>query len=616
MHSSFSIKVILSSVLLLFSISLQAQVKFTYLGQYNALGVPDNLETTSDVIGQDFLNDISTALPEKKPVPDFHPEYIVQKNETDIVLKAGADLWITFVNEGAGFTNALGFYTYPASSPPKTTADIKTRTIVFPNVSAEGSGGGLKTGNKVYLGWFDANTAVGWFVVADAFKDGKMTQGKYILYSEAALNPEKTENLKPHTVLLKDANRAKLILGFEDVLRDQGSDQDFNDLTFYITASPYDAVKTEDVVAITNPATNPKDTMKPAKIEPAILVANPNTTNVTIDNKVNNTTGQNGTGGSTTNSTNTTNNVNTGTNTSTNTNSNNTTTNNTANTNTNSNNTTIINNTTVINKSGGGGNRNSGGNTNANTNVNTTNTTGTTNNTTVASGITVCNRDGIALPNFTTLKTTIKGQTVESNKPMVIKQAVKTKKVTVSQVKEMIKLISVEQYKLDMAKYLFDFTCDKSNYYELNALLNPSRARELDAFLKDKNMSDDNVTSVNNTTSATNNVNTTNYTSSSTLCDNGRMPYETFDDIKENINSKSFSDTKITVLKEAMPTRCISSVQVKELMGLFSFETDKLTVAKYLYKFTSDKQNYYKVNDGFSFSTSIEELKDYLKTAK
>lgn len=677
MKSSLPIRLLLSGLVALSFFNADAQIKFNYLGQYNALGVPDNLEDTSDAIGQLFLNDINNALPERKPVPDFHPEYIAQKNETDIVLKSQADIWITFVNEAAVYTNALGYYTYNAASPPKTIVDIKARTIIFPNVSLENSGGGLKSGNKVYLGSFEANTAIGWFVVADAFKNGKMTSGKYIVYSEPALNPETDVKLKAHTVLLKDAGRGKLVLGFEDVLRDQGSDQDFNDMTFYITASPYSAIKTDDVVAIdggsgtTTTTTTPKDTIKTTKPDPVIPVdptktttnnTNNNTTNnnnnsVNINNNVNNN-GQNGTG-STSNTTNTTNNVNTGTSNNTNTNSNNTNTttntNNNSNNTTTTNNTTVINNTTIIQRSGSGGGNRGGNNNNTNNNTNVNNntnnntngggnrggnggssnnnpTTGGNNNTStnVSSNVTVCNRDGFAISNFNTLKATIKAQSVESNKPMVIKQAVKNKRVTVSQVKEIIKLIVVEQYKLDMAKYLFDFTCDKSNYYELNALLNPSRARELDEYLKNKDMSDDNVTSVstNVTNSNSNNTNTqnynntnttnnTNYTSSGNiLCDNGRMPYEEFDDIKSSIDSKSFSDTKITVLKEAMPSRCISSIQVKEIIGLFSFESDKLTVAKYLYRFTTDKQNYYKVNDAFSFSSTIDELKEYIKTSK
>jgi hypothetical protein len=694
-------------MLVLASFTVQAQVQFSYMGQYNNMGVPDNLEDSSDAIGQLFLNDINAALPDMKPVPSFHPEYIAQNNETDVVLKAHADIWITFVSEGGDYTNALGYYTYNASNPPKSASEIKTRWIIFPNVSLVGSGGGLKSGNKIYLGSFEAGTALGWFVVADAFKNGKVTQGKYIVYSEPALNPEKDPKLKAHTVLLKDAQRGKLVLSFEDMLRDQGSDQDFNDLTFYITANPYSAINTDALVSIdgsvptttpttttTVPATTPTTT---TTTTPTTTATTPTTTttdgtttpsgntnssagnttnNSTSNNTTNNTTNNNpnininnnvnnntNSGGS--NVTTTTNNVNTGSST----NSNNSTTNNTTNTNSNSNNTTtVINNTTVINKTGGGNGYHGGGynnnNTNNNTNTNVNNNhngnygggnnngynngsynngngnknnnnnggngngNGNYNNSnSVNSSVTVCNRDGFQLSNFNTLLATIKAQTVESNKSMVIKQAVQNKRLTVSQVKEIIKQIVVEQYKLDMAEYLFDFTCDKSNYYELNALLLPSRARELDEYLQGKDRSDDNVTSVNtsvnnsNTGSTQNSTYVENNTYNSTsngniLCNNGRMPDDELDDLKSSINSKPFSDSKISILKEAMPSRCINSIQVKDIMSLFSFESDKLTVAKYLYRYTSDKANYYKVNDAFSFSSSIDELKGYIKNAK
>lgn len=629
----FMIRFLLSKLLVfatvLLSVSVFAQVKFVYLGQYNAQGVPEYLEDTSDVIGQDFLNDINAALPDKKPVPQYNPQYISLKSETDIVLDAQTDLWVTFAFEAAGYNNALGFYTYNPASPPKTITDIKTHTLIFPNVSFSNSGGGLRSGDKVYIGKFDANTAVGWFVVADAFKNGKMTQGKYIVYSEPVLNPEKASVLQSHTVLLNDTKRGKLVLGFEDVLRDQGSDQDFNDIVFYITASTYSAIKTEEVVPINSDVV----IVSPPVIIPPVLA---DTT------KKGTTPGNTGSSGTqNTNSTDNNNNINintnvSNTNTSTGNNTNNTTTNNNVNTgtqnttnnNSNSNNTTVINNTTIINNNGGGNRNNHRNNSNVtpapngNTGINGSGLPNSSNSNTVNSNVTVCNRNGLSPEAFEKLKTQLRTQKVESNKAMIIRQAVANKKVTVSQVKQIIKFILVEQYKLEQAKFLFEYTCDKSNYFELNSLLSASRARELDAFLKDKSLEDENVTSINTSVTTDGNTTSTNNTTDVqnngviTNCDNGRMPAEEFDDIKESIKSKSFTSDQMAVLKEAMPTRCISSTQVKEVMGLFSFETDKLAVSKYLYKFTSDKNNYYKVNDAFSFSSSIDDLKKFINTGK
>ena len=53
--------------------------------------------------------------------------------------------------------------------------------------------------------------------------------------------------------------------------------------------------------------------------------------------------------------------------------------------------------------------------------------------------------------------------------------------------------------------------------------------------------------------------------------------------------------------------------QVKGIMGVFGFEDTKLDFAKYAYERTYDIGNYYKVNDAFSFETSVEELNEYIQ---
>ena len=42
-------------------------------------------------------------------------------------------------------------------------------------------------------------------------------------------------------------------------------------------------------------------------------------------------------------------------------------------------------------------------------------------------------------------------------------------------------------------------------------------------------------------------------------------------------------------------------------------ESTKLEFAKYAYKRTYDIENYYKVNDAFTFESSIEELDAYIQ---
>ena len=87
-----------------------------------------------------------------------------------------------------------------------------------------------------------------------------------------------------------------------------------------------------------------------------------------------------------------------------------------------------------------------------------------------------------------------------------------------------------------------------------------------------------------------------------------------FEAVKGNINSKSFSDSKMRIAKQVARSNCLFTKQIRDIMNLFSFETDKLEFAKFAYDFTYDQGNYYKVNDAFSFENTISELDKFLKT--
>jgi hypothetical protein len=82
--------------------------------------------------------------------------------------------------------------------------------------------------------------------------------------------------------------------------------------------------------------------------------------------------------------------------------------------------------------------------------------------------------------------------------------------------------------------------------------------------------------------------------------------------MKTSISSKSFEDSKLTIAKQVIASNCLLSSQVKEVMQLFSFEDSKLELAKYAYGYTFDLGNYYKVNDAFTFESSIDELNTYI----
>jgi len=81
---------------------------------------------------------------------------------------------------------------------------------------------------------------------------------------------------------------------------------------------------------------------------------------------------------------------------------------------------------------------------------------------------------------------------------------------------------------------------------------------------------------------------------------------------KRSVESKDFSDSKVTVAKQILDANCLLTSQVYEIVKLFDFEEDKLEIAKYAYGSTLDVGNYFRINDAFDFESSIEELDAYI----
>jgi LruC domain-containing protein len=239
---------------------------FLTLGTWSNQGVPNYLSLPNDVVDNSLLTDINATLPEYTPLTVSHPQYLTNSNDGSVKLYEDAAVWVTFVHEGAGYMNTLAYYTYPNGNPPATIQDIKDKTVLYPNVSFSGSGGGLTSGNKVqllyynqltktYSATFPAGTSVAWIINANGWTGSalKTTNTSTTYYSDSKFNPETDPTLKKHNVVLNDAQRKLLLIGFEDLRRDQGSDNDFNDAVFYATTNPYTAIQPTQYLSIDKP---------------------------------------------------------------------------------------------------------------------------------------------------------------------------------------------------------------------------------------------------------------------------------------------------------------------------------------------------------------------------
>jgi len=78
------------------------------------------------------------------------------------------------------------------------------------------------------------------------------------------------------------------------------------------------------------------------------------------------------------------------------------------------------------------------------------------------------------------------------------------------------------------------------------------------------------------------------------------------------IDRASFDSDKLRIARQAVRRNGVFAEQVLQIMDMFSFESTKLKFAKFAYRYTIDRNNYYVVNNGFSFSSSIRNLDNYI----
>ena len=232
-----------------------------------------------------FLPLITTSLPERvnqSNNPTLFPASATDENY-NIYLNGRATVDVSFIYEGAGYRNSLGYFTFDPDHPPAKPAvgQVLMDKIIFPNTSLYNSGGsnpnvfygkanyGLYNGDTASLGIIDptdltkypwnqgkdcttgaCKVGIGFVLVANGFgssingpvKTAPDTNG--VFYSLAYLNPETTPANQRHMVLIRDNTSKMFAIGMEDMNRDSGngSDSDFNDLVIRLKVSPESSI--------------------------------------------------------------------------------------------------------------------------------------------------------------------------------------------------------------------------------------------------------------------------------------------------------------------------------------------------------------------------------------
>ncbi len=91
------------------------------------------------------------------------------------------------------------------------------------------------------------------------------------------------------------------------------------------------------------------------------------------------------------------------------------------------------------------------------------------------------------------------------------------------------------------------------------------------------------------------------------------MSSSDFADFKKLINDRTFESTKMDLTKDVIVTNGFTTDQVREILSWFTFESNKLELAKILFASTYDRNNYYKLYDIFVFESNVTDLDQFIK---
>ena len=89
-----------------------------------------------------------------------------------------------------------------------------------------------------------------------------------------------------------------------------------------------------------------------------------------------------------------------------------------------------------------------------------------------------------------------------------------------------------------------------------------------------------------------------------------------FTKAKETLRREWFENTRLETAKQIIDQNYFTSQQVKEMVLLFTFENNRLDIAKYAYGKIADKGNYFIMNDAFTFNSNKEKLGEYIREYK
>lgn len=111
------------------------------------------------------------------------------------------------------------------------------------------------------------------------------------------------------------------------------------------------------------------------------------------------------------------------------------------------------------------------------------------------------------------------------------------------------------------------------------------------------------------------NQNSGNHNPGNTRGCNGKYPMNSsdFNGALTSVNKQNFDDTKLKVARQIVQANCLDVNQIRQIANTIKFEDTKLEFVKFAYDFCTEKKNYFRLNDIFTFSSNVDNLTEYIQ---
>jgi LruC domain-containing protein len=242
-------------------------------------------------IPSSIMTFLGTVFPEHSQIG---ATFLSQNYDPNLVITEAAKVKVTFVWEGAGYLNSFGYFTYQTDGSSITIVD---RQLVFPNASFsdpnKGWGGGqLATGDTGTLRdasgnerVFQPGERIGFFIVSNGWSTTlpwwnpsnptipsaspatNLGVSNGVFTTIDSINPEiyySRADIARHAAMVKVQGVTGflggadfLVVGMEDIRRNNGSDNDFNDVMFLVQSTPETAIQTSNVLTVVSDNNDP-----------------------------------------------------------------------------------------------------------------------------------------------------------------------------------------------------------------------------------------------------------------------------------------------------------------------------------------------------------------------